>query len=87
MQTKRRGRDCFAAFKLNMSKSYDRVEWHFFKKMMHKVGFDEQWVKNIIMSVSTVKYRIKVNGELTDPLSPYLFLLYAEAFSCLLLAS
>jgi len=68
-----------------MSKSYDRVEWHFFKKMMHKVGFDEQWVKIIIKSVSTVKYRIKVNGELTDPLSPYLFLLYAEAFSCLLL--
>jgi len=53
--------------------------------MMHKVGFDEQWVKIIIKSVSTVKYRINVNGELTDPLSPYLFLLYAEAFSCLLL--
>ena len=48
------------------------------------------------MCFNRVTYRIKVNGELTeeispqhglrqgDPISPYLFLLCAEAFSCLL---
>jgi len=82
-----------------MSKAYDHVEWKFLEKMMVKLGFHEQWVKFIMNCVTTVTYQIKVNGELTDvivterglrqgdPLSPYLFLLCAEAFSCLLQAA
>jgi len=79
-----------------MSKAYDHIEWSFLEKMLLKLGFHENWVQLIMNCVSTVTYRIKVNGELTediipnwgitqgDPLSPYLFLICAEAFSCLL---
>jgi hypothetical protein len=96
LQNKRSGGDCFAALKLDMSKAYDRVEWHFLKRMMEKMGFDSRWINLIMQCVSTVSYRIKVNGELTeeivptrglrqgDPLSPYLFLICAERFSGLL---
>lgn len=96
MQNKRWGSEAFAAIKLDMSKAYDRVEWDFLSRMMHRMGFDERWVQLIMKCVTTVTYKIKVNGELTeeilpsrglrqgDPLSPYLFLICAEGFSSLL---
>ncbi|KAK1677746.1 hypothetical protein QYE76_038594 [Lolium multiflorum] len=90
------GKEAFAAVKLDMSKAYDRVEWHFLEAMMLKMGFQRRFVELIMQCVTTVKYRVKVNGDLTDEmvptrglrqgdlLSPYLFLLCAEAFSSLL---
>ena len=63
---KREGEVGYAALKLDMSRAYDRIEWHFLRDMMIKLGFDEQWINLIMECVSTVAYRIKVNGELSD---------------------
>jgi len=62
----RRGAGGLAAIKLDMSKAYDRIEWPFLKKMMQKLGFQEKWIDLIMKCVTTVSYRIKVNGEYTD---------------------
>lgn len=63
---------------------------------MQRLGFIQRWVDLVMTCVTTVKYRIRVNGVLTeefipkrglrqgDPISPYLFLLCAEGFSALL---
>lgn len=70
MKHKRRGKVGYAALKLDMSKSYDRVEWRFLEQMMEKLGFHDKWSKLIMQCISTVSYRIKVNGDLIDEINP-----------------
>jgi hypothetical protein len=79
-----------------MSKAYDRVEWNFLEQMLLKIGFAQEWVQLIMRCISSQTYRIKVNGALTEcitpmrglrqgyPISSYLFLVCAEGFSSLL---
>ena len=93
---KREGKECFMVVKLNMSKAYDRVEWGFIEKVMEQLGFHERWVSLIMHCITTVTYSVLINGvahgcivpsrglQQGDPLSSYLFLLYAYGFSSLI---
>lgn len=70
MKSRRRGKEGYAAVKLDMSKAYDRVEWAFVERMMRRLGFAERWINLIMMCVTTVKYQIRINGSLTDEIIP-----------------
>lgn len=44
------------AIKIDMTKTYDIVEWYYLKKMLEKNGFSGKWVNWIIKCVESVSY-------------------------------
>lgn len=84
------------ALKLDISKTYDHVEWKFLKAMMHRMGFSDRWIHTVMLCITMVTYSFKLNGDPVayvypergirqrGPLSPYFFVMCAERLSTLL---
>ena len=51
------------ALKLDMSKAYNQVEWGFLEDIMQWMGFNERWIRLILICVKIVLYSILINGE------------------------
>jgi hypothetical protein len=86
----------FCAYKLDMAKVYDCVDWQFLEGVLAKLGFHSQWVQWVMACVTTMRYTIRCNGNMVDsftpsrgirqgdPLSLYLFLFVTDGLSCLI---
>nr|XP_051205578.1 uncharacterized protein LOC127319648 [Lolium perenne] len=96
IQSNSADRSKFCAYKLDLAKAYDRVDWRYLEGVMTKLGFHSTWVRWIMQCVTTVRYSVRLNGHVLDtftptrglrqgdPLSPYLFLLVADGLSRLI---
>ena len=91
MGSKRRMGD--VALKIDISKAYDRLKWDYILEVMTKMGFEVDWMR---LCITTVSYLVLMNGDLVgpiiprrglsqgEPLSPNLFIIGTEGLSGLI---
>ena len=87
---KHKGKEEFMIVKIDLEKSYDRLEWCFIRKVLTCFGFPPNIIKLIMSCISSSSTSLLFNGEKLppfapsrgirqgDPLSPFIFLLCME---------
>ncbi|XP_076888771.1 secreted RxLR effector protein 78-like [Bidens hawaiensis] len=80
---------------IDFEKAFDNVKWNFLMSIMEQMGFPDKWCKWILRILSSARSSVLVNGSPTfefqcfkglrqgDPISPFLFIIVMEAFSCM----
>ncbi|KAL0410967.1 UNVERIFIED_CONTAM: hypothetical protein Slati_3686400 [Sesamum latifolium] len=61
LQSSQRSNGGYVAIKLDMRKTYDRVEWTFLHGVLLRLGFNHRFVGLIMMLVTIVSYSITLN--------------------------
>lgn len=96
MKSRQQGHTDSMMVKFDISKTYDKMEWNFLELMMCKLGFNKDWISQIMTCVKTVSYLVLVNGQPGATFSPsrglrqgdlislYFYLICAEGLNSLL---
>jgi hypothetical protein len=52
----------FGAYKLDLTKAYDQVDWFFLEGVLHQLGFHRKWIQWVMVCVTIVRYSIRFNN-------------------------
>lgn len=66
----KKGKNHACAVKLDMMKAYDRVEWHYLEVILMPLVFSPAWISLIMKCVTSVRFSVRVNGELQPYFTP-----------------
>lgn len=84
---RRQGKKGYMVLKIDLEKAYNRLSWDFIDDTLREVGFNQDWVRNVMESVTTARLAVLWNGDKLDwiepsrgirqgdAISPYLFVL------------
>ncbi|XP_021974590.1 uncharacterized mitochondrial protein AtMg01250-like [Helianthus annuus] len=83
-------------FKIDFEKAYDHLNWGFLDSVQEQMNFPPKWRRWVMAILSSARSSVLVNGSPSfefqfergmrqgDPLSPFLFIIGMEAFSCIM---
>lgn len=63
MECKVRGKEAKITLKIDISKSFDKVDWKYLNAILLQMGFDVTWVNWMKLCVETMDFNVLVNGE------------------------
>ncbi|GAU19619.1 hypothetical protein TSUD_383140, partial [Trifolium subterraneum] len=64
LKRKTKGRKGELTLKIDISKTYDKVDWGFLRGVMTRMGFTDVWIQWVMMCVSSVNYSAVGRGDL-----------------------
>lgn len=62
MKQSRSKKNAYCAVKLDMKKAYDRLKWSYLEAIMQKLGFNNNFVTQVMQCVRTVSFLVLFNG-------------------------
>ena len=66
----RKGKDGYMVVKIDLEKTYDRIEWSFLKMVLEHFSLPPNIIKLIISCVSSTSTTIVFNGNKLEPFQP-----------------
>ncbi|KAK0582485.1 hypothetical protein LWI29_026126 [Acer saccharum] len=65
-----KGKMGYIAWKIDLAKAYDKLQWWFIKQVLEEVGVVGKLNDLIMSCITNVQYKVIVNGELSENFSP-----------------
>jgi hypothetical protein len=60
----------YGAYKLDLTKAYDQVDWGSLERTLRQLGFQRTWIRRIMQCVTTMRYSVHFNNVSLEPFCP-----------------